>query len=67
MDQNNKKLLQLLKQNSRYSFEELSDLLGISAAEVESKIQQMTDEGLFGNLLQLLMIMSYLDFYQSVG
>lgn len=39
------KLLKILSENARYSCEDLSSMLGISAGEVESAIERLEDEG----------------------
>ena len=46
MDENNKKILTLLRQNSRYSYQELSEMLDIASDDIESRIKQMMDDGI---------------------
>ena len=46
MDAQNKQLLNLLKQNSRYSEEELSEFIGISSEEVSTRISDMESKGI---------------------
>ena len=46
MDAQNKQLLNLLKQNSRYSEQELSELVGIGSEEVSARISDMESKGI---------------------
>lgn len=45
MDELNKSLLNLLKQNARYSEEELSDLLGLQIDDVSQRMKELESSG----------------------
>ena len=46
MDDQNKQIINLLKQNARYSNQEVADLVGISVNDVAKRIQDMESTGI---------------------